>query len=405
MTTSDPLHTGITRRESLIALFGAVAGLSACGGGGDDVAGVGLGGTGAFSVGPITGIGSIIVNGIRYDDSSASISSDDSSLRPSDLQLGMVVAVQGTPAVNGRSTATRIVLGGELVGPIESKGSNSLVVLGQTVNLNTSTFFGPSASGGLASLVVGQVVEVHGIADASGSGLTATYVERKTSPSEYKVQGKVTAHNPGSKTFSIGSLNMSYAGTAASDVRVTPEINTLVRVRLGTTAVGGVYPVNRIRKPEDSFSGFSGEVEFKGTITAFTSTSSFSVNDLPVNASGASFPEGTGGIVAGAFVEVKGTLVNGVVVATRVKPEDSTGTGASTEFELHGTISGATASGSGGSFTLTSSGGVAVSVSWSSGVTFRDGTATNLVNGRRVEVKGTLGAGNSVTATRISFES
>ena len=61
-------------RSCTLALTTAIAlGLSACGGGGD-VAGVGQGGTGAFSVGPITGLGSIIVNGIRYDDSRASIS-------------------------------------------------------------------------------------------------------------------------------------------------------------------------------------------------------------------------------------------------------------------------------------------------------------------------------------------
>lgn len=407
MNKHDPIPAGLTRRQTLLAMLGA-ASLSACGGGGD-VAGVGQGGTGAFSIGPITGLGSIIVNGIRYDDSGASISSDDSSLSARDLRLGMVVAVQGTPAVNGQSTASRIVLGGELVGPISSisnTGSEgSFVVLGQTVKATTSTFYGPSITGGLSGLAVGQVVEVHGIADTAPNSQTATFVERKSSPSEYKLQGKVTAHNATDKTFSIGSLAMSYAGTDADDVRVTPAIGALVRVRLATAQVGGAYPVNRIRKPEDSFSGFSGEVEFKGTITAFTSTSSFSVNDLPVNASGASFPEGTGGIVAGAFVEVKGALVNGEVVATRVKPEDDgTSGGTGTEFELHGTVSAATASGSGGSFTLTSSGGVAVTVGWASGVEFRDGTATHLVDGSRVEVKGSLSGGSSVNATRISFE-
>ena len=116
-------------------------------------------------------------------------------------------------------------------------------------------------------------------------------------------------------------------------------------------------------------------------------------------------PKGTGGVVAGAFVEIKGSLVNGVVVATRVQTDDDGAPGTvGTEFELHGLISAATTSGSGGSFTLTSSGGVAVTVDWSSGIEFRKGTAANLVNGRHVEVKGTLGAGSAVTATRISFE-
>ncbi len=401
---STPIHLppGITRRQTLLALLGA-AGLSACGGGGD-VAGVGAGGTGSFAVGPITGIGSIIVNGVRYDDSSASISSDDSPFRREDLRLGMVVAVQGSPAVNGQSTATRIVLGGELVGPITSKGTDTLEVLGQTVNILPGTVF--ATSGGLGALNTNDVVEVHGIANPATNTLDATYVERKSSVSEYRIQGRVAAHDAVARTFSIGSLQLDYSTTPADRVRVTPAAGTLVRVRLGTTATGGVYPVNRIRKPEDSFSGFSGEVEFKGTITAFTSSASFSVNDLPVDASGAAFPEGTGGIVAGAFVEIKGALVNGVVVATRVKPDDDGTPGTvGTEFELHGTISAATTAGSGGSFTLTSSGGVAVSVDWTSSVTFRDGTAANLVNGRRVEVKGTLASGNRVNATRISFES
>lgn len=401
---STPIHLppGITRRQTLLALLGA-AGLSACGGGGD-VAGVGAGGTGSFAVGPITGIGSIIVNGVRYDDSSASISSDDSPFRREDLRLGMVVAVQGSPAVNGQSTATRIVLGGELVGPITSKGTDTLEVLGQTVNILPGTVF--ATSGGLGALNTNDVVEVHGIANPATNTLDATYVERKSSVSEYRIQGRVAAHDAVARTFSIGSLQLDYSTTPADRVRVTPAAGTLVRVRLGTTATGGVYPVNRIRKPEDSFSGFSGEVEFKGTITAFTSSASFSVNDLPVDASGAAFPEGTGGIVAGAFVEIKGALVNGVVVATRVKPDDDGTPGTvGTEFELHGTISAATTAGSGGSFTLTSSGGVAVSVDWTSSVTFRDGTAANLMNGRRVEVKGTLASGNRVNATRISFES
>ena len=114
------------------------------------------------------------------------------------------------------------------------------------------------------------------------------------------------------------------------------------------------------------------------------------------------YPEGTGRIEAGAYVEVKGSLVGGVLVATRVKLENNTLAG--NEFELHGTISNAVTSGAGGSFKLTSSGGV-FDVEWSSSVTFPNGSAVNLTESRRVEVKGTLLNGNQVNATRISFES
>lgn len=412
MNPHDTPCTGLTRRQTLFALLGASS-LGACGGGdggsgaGGGLAGVGTGGTGSFNIGPILGFGSIIVNGVRYDDSTATITSDDSAFRREDLRLGMMVAVQGTAVVNGNSTATRIALAGELVGPISSLASDGFVVLGQTVTVTGSTVFGP-LSGGLTGLRIGQVVEVHGIAAQATNGIRATYVERKTSPSEYKLQGLVSAHDAAARRFSIGSLTMNYSDTSPAEVRVIPNVGTSVRVRLGISATAGVYPVNRIRKPEDNFSAFSGEVEFKGTITSFTSTSRFTVNDLPVDASAAAFPEGLAGIRAGAFVEVKGVLANGVVSASRIKPDnDSTsgaGTSTGTEFELHGTVSAASASGSGGSFTLNPTSGVPIPIDWSSGVTFRDGTAAQLINGTRVEVKGVLTNGNRVTASRISFE-
>lgn len=320
MNPNDSMLSGFTRRQTLLALMSA-AGLSACGGGGDG--GPSVGGVGSFSVGPIEKFGSIFVNGIRYEDSSASISSDDSAFQRGDLRVGMMVAVQGTPVVAGQSIANRIVVSGELVGPITSIGIGEMVVLGQTVTISGSTVF---AGGNFASLTTGNVVEVHGVADAATNSIKATYVEKKLQASEYRLQGRVTAHDANTKTFSIGSLQLNYTNTAPDRVRITPTEGALVRVRLDTTANAGVYPVKRVRKPEDAFSGFTNaEVEFKGTITAFASLTSFSVNDVPVSVasvSNSTYPEGQIGIAAGAYVEVKGSLVNGAVVATRVKRED-----------------------------------------------------------------------------------
>src|SRR3954451_20563004 len=93
---------GFTRREGLLALIGGVAALSGCGGGGDGVASVGSGGTGSFSSGAITGFGSIIVNGVRFDDSQARITDDNGVLHnPGDLKLGMVVSITGSTVVAG----------------------------------------------------------------------------------------------------------------------------------------------------------------------------------------------------------------------------------------------------------------------------------------------------------------
>jgi hypothetical protein len=54
--------------------------LLACGGGGGGIAGVGTGGTGSFSVGTVTGFGSVFVNGVRYDDDGARLVDDDSKV-------------------------------------------------------------------------------------------------------------------------------------------------------------------------------------------------------------------------------------------------------------------------------------------------------------------------------------
>ena len=89
------LTARFTRRAVLGTL--AAVGLAACGGGGD---GIDSGGTGgaptqqSFTNGSITGFGSIIVNGVRFDDSQAVIVDDEGRSRGrGDLALGMVVDI------------------------------------------------------------------------------------------------------------------------------------------------------------------------------------------------------------------------------------------------------------------------------------------------------------------------
>jgi len=411
---SGPLH-GITRRESLLALCGTALTLTGCGGGGDTVgaggfAGVSSGGTG-FSVGPITGIGSIIVNGIRFDDSGAQVSDDDGgALSRSGLKLGMLARVRSTNVSGTTGTATSVEVGGELQGRISGTPNNSartFVVLGQTVKVTGSTIFDASLPSGFGSLAADTIVEVHGVVDPAGNTIQATFIERKTSPKEFKLQGLISKLDTAKKQFSIGSINVDYSG-AQLDSKVTLTEKTLVRVRLNAvlppTSAPATWTASRVRPPEDAQLEDRDEAEVKGIINAFISTASFSVNGLPVNAAGATFPKGTGGVALGSLVEVKGRLSGGVLFATRVKPEDESEIDA-LEFELHGTVSGLTST----SFTVTSSGGIAVSVTFSTGTTFDNGTAAGLANGRRVEVRGAAAGSStrstSIAATRIHFES
>jgi hypothetical protein len=139
-----------------------------------------------------------------------------------------------------------------------------------------------------------------------------------------------------------------------------------------------------------------GEAKLEGVITAFASTSSFSVNGLPVNASAATFPDGTTGLALGARVEVSGSIVAGVMQATTVEIEERRFPGPRV-WDLRGEVGQLDTAAK--TFALR---GITV---WYGGtVEFRDGTVANLANGVNVRVRGPLAADRTrLEATRIDF--
>ena len=390
-------------------MLGSALALAGCGGGGGGgVAGVSSGGTGSFSAGPITGFGSIILNrnGVRFDDSTASILDDDGNDMRGKLKLGMLATVKGSAVSGTSATASSIVVGGELQGPISAKSASpqTLTVLGQTVRITGSTFFDVSISGGFASLNVNDIVEVHGLLNPVTNTLTATFIEKKNSPALFKIQGLAINHDPIAKKFNIGAIRINYSSTNPTDVRIIPANGTLVRVRvtavLPPLAAPAEWTATRIRPPEGPNEDRD-EAEIEGSITAFTSSAQFSVNGIAVTTSSATrFDDGTAGLALGVRVEVKGRLSGGVLIAERVKIEDDNEVD-NLEFELHGAVSNVTAT----TFVVRG-----VNVNYTGTTPFRNGTVANLVNGTNVEVKGIASnstspsTSTSIVATRISFE-
>ena len=385
----------IDRRDALLftALASALA-LAGCGGGSDggsNVAGVTSGGTGSFSTGAITGFGSIIVGAIRFDDSKAisilDVDDDNTDLR-GQLRLGMVVRVKGKLKVGSSADAETIEVRSELLGPVDSidAGARTLLVLGQTVVVTPTTFIEESLS--LPALRASELVEVHGFVNPATNVMTATRIERKTlaSVKAFKLQGHIRALT--AATFQIGDLVISFANVVPTSLTLNNGL--LVRVRMEPALSAGTRKAVKVRAVELEVQDRA-EAEVEGTITAFTSTSQFSVNGLPVNASGVTVPPG---LKRGDLVEVEGALVNGVLVARKVALEDESDP---LKFELHGTV---------GSLNTTARTfavrGVTVDFS---DAQFNNGTATNLRDAVRVEVKGVVSAnGNQLKATRISFE-
>ena len=155
--------------------------LFGCGGGG----GGGTGGTGVVVVSSgVMTKGSVILNGVRYDDTAANVVIDDKPKFPIDLRDGMVVQVRGRIAERG-GTAERVEAQVEVRGSavVTSLGvaanPQRFVVLGQTIFIDDQTELSNVVPPITVAALNGVLVEVHGLRDASGN-IRATRVEANT---------------------------------------------------------------------------------------------------------------------------------------------------------------------------------------------------------------------------------
>ena len=337
----DHLRTAASGLRHLLFAALASALLVACGGG------VGVGGTGTFSytTGSIAGFGSVIVGGVRFDDSAARVEDEDGTLRRSDdLRLGMTVEVEAgevTPGAAGAlstARADRIRYVSEMTAPVASVdvAGSRFVALGQTVIVAPSTVFDERLAGGLAALSAGDRVRVHGRFDAATGAYRATRVEPVEVAIGFVLRGVVSGLDAGSRVFRIGGATFDYRD--ASGVPSGLANGRIVRVMLAEVPDGlGRWVVLRFgagrEVPQDA-----DEARIEGRITAIAAPTSFSVDGVAVDASAARFPDGTAGLVLGAKVEVEGRIVAGTLRAVEVGVESEAEEN-DREYEVSGRIS------------------------------------------------------------------
>jgi len=382
-----------------LAVIAALLLAAACGGGGGDMPSSGH----AFTQGTINGFGSVIVNGIRFDDSAAQVADDDGQPHPSsDLKLGMNVDVDSSDIDRGSNSAkaSRIRFGAAIIGPVSAISTattpKTLTVLDETVEIGGTTVFDDSLVGGIAAIKVGDVLKVHALFDTASGHYLARRIEPDPAATVFKVRGIVASLDTGAMTFMVGSALIDFSGVPAASLPAKLANGVKVRVRLQTAKNSADAWVAISIEAERQDMEDHDEAEVRGTITDFTSTSSFSVNGLAVDASHAAFPDGTAGIVMGAMVEVEGAIVNGVLMATKVELENEHR--GNDVNELHGAISNLDTTAQ--TFVVRG-----VTVHYSATTAFEDGAQADLANGKDVEVKGILSAdGTTVEAASIEFE-
>jgi Domain of unknown function (DUF5666) len=386
--------------------------LSACGGGGSSGSGTPASGTPAAqpptvtvedgTVGIISGFGSVIVNGVRYDDSSASVKDDHGiSLSSSRLGLGMTVHLRGKSNDDGTGSASGINVFSELQGPVSAlnAAAGTFTLFGIAVTVDAKTVFADVS--GLAALSNGNIVEVYGL--RNGNAVTATRIERKTpaaGDAVVKLRGAITGLNAAASTFNLAGLVVSFASA-----QVTPSNGSLteggfVSVSANSAPVGTTLTATRVSALGARSFSFDDRAksELEGVISGFTSVGQFTVGGITVNATNAVFVRGTVASLAnGGRVEIKGTYSNNVLNARLVKFEDSI---SSDDFEVHGAVSGFTSL---ANFVVR---GIKVDAS-GAGILFERGVAANIANGRLLEVEGSMqssASGSILKATKVKFE-
>ena len=294
-------------RSALLAtLFASV--LAACGGGGSGGSAMPAptsgGGTSAVSMGVMTK-GSTIVNGVRFEDTTANISIDDTPKTAAALQNGMVVKIVGTVNDDGiTGTAQRVKALVELrgkptsVSPLASP--QSLVLHNQTVFVDDQTVY--SNLTGFNAIATTTLIEVHGLRDTTG-GIRATRIEagaaQMADSALDEIRGVVSGGsgtNPA--TFSLGGQAINAAAAVIVPAGASYQNGSVVEVYCTQPCVtGGVFNASRL-KVEDAqdtaFQPASGQrMEAEGLISGFTGhPGNFLVGATPVTTTSSTRFEG-----------------------------------------------------------------------------------------------------------------
>jgi hypothetical protein len=308
----------------------------ACGGGdGDstDVAGGGISGTG-ISSGPITDFGSIVVNDVHFDVTTAAITINGTAASEDDLRLGQVVTVEFTGATaTGRATATAVTYRRDLAGPVEAIDltERQVRVLGQWVAadrlLAANDDDRPDLEIDLEDLAADDLLEISGQFDADGV-LHATRIERKgrTGPQEVEVKGRI--HDLGPTTFAIRDLTVDYhAAMVNHDLANGRLVEAKGTLDTAGTVIATEVDVNNDPSPVAGRPAGT-EVEINGFITQFhrfATHGELTVDHQRIRTTASTKFKG-GATADGARlgvnvrVEVEGVVgSDGVVIATEIK--------------------------------------------------------------------------------------
>lgn len=353
-----PENSALTVRHWLGLM--ALSALSACGGagsgggvgGGGGIADGGIRGTGS-SVGPVSGFGSVFVNGVQFDTSSLAgdVESDDGitcekvhQCNPAEsLQKGMILRVDGEWQDDGQGRAEALEYDdtfrgtvGSATPPGSTDGRGSFVILGQTINFDRQTVFKLGAGVEIAD---GQFVRVSAWRTSSGE-YRASFVGLVDAGTndDIEFEGNIDAgsvsNSDSQKQLTINGIVVTFSEPVTFEGITEDELATTtqpIEVEGALNEVTGEVAAQEIGLSDNRRyrSDSEEDIEFTGPISGPVTGRRFEINGLTVEVKDETVFDGLTEteLAEGLLIQVEGEfLSDGVTVVAEeieLREEDS----------------------------------------------------------------------------------
>jgi hypothetical protein len=362
------------------------------------VAGGGIGGTGIISSGVVTGFGSIVVNGSKFDTSTAAVIINGEQIGVGDesvqnnLDIGRVVTVEGTGILDDiNAKAVRVIYQDNVRGPIESMQdidatTKEIEILGQIVIVNVITKFKETQ---FDSLAVDDVVAVSGYLD-DNEIIRATFLEKigDINPT-FEVIGFVKNLNSVLNSFMINDLKVDYSSIAGDLPQGIPAEGLFVEVE-GRLAAGGELLAANLEIADELGGDDGDEVEVMGFVTEVISENGiikFKIGNQEVHVDPdpqvVIYVDGSPNDIApGQKLEAEGSLEDGILVADEIEFWEPD------QIEVEGVVTEVDLSGDPIKFTISNQDGSQVVEADTDTTIFEDVNPGEIDIGMKIEIKG-----------------
>jgi hypothetical protein len=348
--------------------------------------------------GPVSALGTLVVNGVRYDDRTAAVRINSRERLLDDLKLGMVVEIEAERNDATQASVARSVRASSFAeGRVDAIDlvARTISVMGITVAVPATTVFEGWTGLGDASFRIGELVEVHGLANGP-TGAVATRIEKKAASAvgteDLALTGVLSQLNTVQKTFMLSRTIVAYSNARIENVGAGLADGMTVRVE-GVPSGTGVIAASEINGAQRTAISLEGyRIEEEGYVSDFIAPFGFKVNGMSVDAANAVI---LGTLANNVRVEVRGVMRNGVLVASRVEQDDaSNGRAGGEKSKFEGVV----ATVSQGSFQMNG-----FTVRWDTNTRFDKITSGAIRPGTRLEVEA-VWSGAEYVGTRIRGE-